>query len=117
MGVQPVEALMEAVRRWGNGGSRILWWQKLCLWLSLVLPKSDYYGNLIALIFLAWCAVFPDFPFAEQIPYLGVRGLGWTDVHLCSTCCILGSDLDIVLEAWSINAPALTCGDLGRLPA
>lgn len=66
--VQPVEALTEAVRRWEDGGSRILWWQKLCLWLSLVLPKSDCYGNLIALIFLAWCAVFPGFPFAEQIP-------------------------------------------------
>ena len=85
---------MVEVLAWGVGGPPLLWVcaacsgvsggcqevenreaqgfvaAAVCLWLSLVLPKSGLgcHGNLVALIFSAWCALFPGFHLQNGFP-------------------------------------------------
>lgn len=56
--------------KWGSQGFVVA---ALCYWLNLVLPKSGLgcHGNLVALLFVAWCALFSGFPLQDRFPSWG----------------------------------------------
>lgn len=74
----------------------------------LVLPKVGLVAWQRGGTYLFWSGVpcFLVFHLENRFPSWG-EGPGQTGVHLGSTCCISGSDLDIVVEAPSASAMAL----------